>query len=475
VLVEGAGTVVVEVAGEDGVAVDEEEAALAGGERLHGIGIDDEDFDAVERLADGAGTDVAGAVGGDDGGAFGDAVALGEDGVGRELLRAGEEGIGTFFRADDDDAERIEIAGAGGVEDVAEEGGRGEKDGGFVGGDFADEAGGVGGIGVMDDAEAAEQGQDDVARDAEAVERREEAEQDVAAFELERGAAGGDDGGEVAVGERDGLGRFFGAGGEEDDGGIVGTGFGQRGEDVVREEARAEERKEGLDFADVLAEVFEEDKFDAFDFDADAVDEFLRGDDALDAHDFRGVGEVDGAGGPVEEDGKFFGGEERHEGGVGGDGRGEHETDGIAGKRGEAFGHEARAGEEAGVGDDAGEIVRSGGFVRMRDGLADEGFEEVRAVDGVRRVRIGTRGVPDFRDGYRRAGVGGDEALGEAGEFADVGGDEVAAESEALLNGLREVHAVEAVEAEIFEDGGELLFVGGERALEFFLEDVEGH
>jgi len=199
----------------------------------------------------------------------------------------------------------------------------------------------------------------------------------------------------------------------------------------------------------------------------------LGGDDALDAHDFRGVVEVDGAGGPVEEDGKFFCGEKRHEGGVGGDGRGEHETDGIAGKRGKTLGHEARAGEHAGVGDDAGKIVRRGGFIGVREALADEGLQDVRAFYRIGGVRIGARSVPDFRDSDGRTGGGGDKALRESGEFANICGDEVAAESESLLDGLREVHAVEAVEAEVFKQGGELLFVGGERALEFFLKDFE--
>ena len=91
VLVKGAGAVVVKVAGENGRAVDEEQAALTRGQRLHRVGIDDEHLDAVERLADGAGTQVAGTADRDDGRAFGDAVALGENGVRRHLLRAGEE------------------------------------------------------------------------------------------------------------------------------------------------------------------------------------------------------------------------------------------------------------------------------------------------------------------------------------------------------------------------------------------------
>ena len=111
--------------------------------------------------------------------------------------------------------------------------------------------------------------QDDVAAQAEAVEGRKKAEEDVAALEAERGGADPDVGEDIAMGERHGLGRFFRAGGEEDDGGFVGIDLGQARENACREESEAEQRGERLELADVLAQILEEDVFDAVDLDAE--------------------------------------------------------------------------------------------------------------------------------------------------------------------------------------------------------------
>src|SRR6202012_3030372 len=127
-----------------------------------------------ERAADGAVADVAGPADGDGGRALGDAVALADDSMGGHFLPAGKERLGTFFGTDHDEAERVELAGPRGVENVTEKRGRGEQQRGFARLDAAHETGGVGGIGMMDDAHAADKRQDDVATHAEAVERREE-------------------------------------------------------------------------------------------------------------------------------------------------------------------------------------------------------------------------------------------------------------------------------------------------------------
>ncbi len=207
--VERAGAVEMEIAGEDGGAVDEEEAAVAGGHGLHGVGIDGAHFNAVERAANGAVPEVAGTADGDNRRAFGDAVPLGDDGVGRHFLRAGKERLGAFLRAGDDDAQRAELLRLRGVEDVTEERRRGEQERGLAGLDLAHEASSVGGIGVVNDADAADERQDDVGGHAEAVERWEESEDDVAAGEAERGGAGADNTDDVAMRERDGPWALF--------------------------------------------------------------------------------------------------------------------------------------------------------------------------------------------------------------------------------------------------------------------------
>ena len=48
-LVEGTGAIVMEITGKDGGAMDEQKSALTGGQRLHRIGINDADLDAIER------------------------------------------------------------------------------------------------------------------------------------------------------------------------------------------------------------------------------------------------------------------------------------------------------------------------------------------------------------------------------------------------------------------------------------------
>ncbi len=102
------------------------------------------------------------------------------------------------------------------------------------------------------------------------------------------------------------LGRFFGARGEENDGGLVGIDLRQCGELRVREEADTEKRGERLELADVLAQVLEVDVFDALDLHADAVDEFLRGDDAFEVHHVGRVVQVDRPVVQLSSTGNFF-------------------------------------------------------------------------------------------------------------------------------------------------------------------------
>ena len=95
--------------------------------------------------------------------------------------------------------------------------------------------------------------------------------------------------------------------------------------------------------------------------------------------------EIHRAGRPVQQHGQFSRPEQRHERGIRRDRCGQHQPDRLAGQFRESLRHQARAGQHARVGHDAGEIVRGGGLVRMRDGLPHERFEDGRRGHGERR------------------------------------------------------------------------------------------
>ena len=69
--------------------------------------------------------------------------------------------------------------------------------------------------------------------------------------------------------------------------------------------------------ADAGADVFQEQVFGPLDLDAEPVDQLLRGDDVADAQRLDGMGQVGGAGRPVQQHGQFAGqvqAEENHVG-----------------------------------------------------------------------------------------------------------------------------------------------------------------
>src|ERR1700692_1857792 len=101
----------------------------------------------------------------------------------------------------------------------------------------------------------------------------------------------------------------------------------------------------------------------------------------------------------------------------------------------------------------------------MREGLAHEGLEDGRRGDGESGFGFFSRGLPDVRDFYRLPLICLDQGLRPRPQLADGGGNLFAAKTEALLEGLREVHPVEAVEADVFEQGRRRFLVVGERAL----------
>ena len=218
-LEEGARDVVADVAWKDVWPADEQHAHLTVGQRLEAVRIDDAELDVGDRYADRAALrPTAGQVAADQRRALRDSVALEEVGVRREALEGVEECVRALLRADDGPAQRHEVLRLRVVEDVAQEGRRGADDGRPVGGQLARQRARVGRVGVMDDAAAADDRQHCCHRDAEAVEGRQETEDDVGAAEviaLDDAAQVTED---VRVRERDSLGGLFRSRREEHDG-----------------------------------------------------------------------------------------------------------------------------------------------------------------------------------------------------------------------------------------------------------------
>ena len=77
------------------------------------------------------------------------------------------------------------------------------------------------------------------------------------------------------------------------------------------------QRHRRFQLADAGADIFQEQVFGPFDLDAEPVDQFLGGDDVADAQRLDRVGQVGGAGRPVQQHGQFAGqmqAEENHVG-----------------------------------------------------------------------------------------------------------------------------------------------------------------
>ena len=116
---------------------------------------------------------------------FGDAVALQDLGIGGEFASLVEEMLGALLRADDDDAQRVEFARLGAVEDECRKVGVAATSVDLYVAILRTSAAGVGRVGVVHDPHADEERQQSGHGQAEAVEHRQEAEHGVVAAHLE--------------------------------------------------------------------------------------------------------------------------------------------------------------------------------------------------------------------------------------------------------------------------------------------------
>ena len=180
------------------------------------------------------------------------------------------------------------------------------------------------------------------------------------------------------------------------------------------------------------------------------------------------VREVAGAGRPVEQHGGLAGEVNGEDHGVRSDGGRHEDADVRCRDLLEPPPDRLHADEETLVGQDSGEVVRhhdlapadgSAPYERLEDGLSQH----------LRRRVPRRRLEPRRRRRFRRCAL--HEALREDPEVADGLGHVIAPEAETLLDGERDLHAVEAVEPKCVESGPGLAHGGGFIA-DLLLEDL---
>ena len=182
----GSGPVVAQVAVEDryGPRTSSSPVVLAGkgGVRL---GIHDQDLDAVDRLSHRARPDVARPIARHHRRTLGNPIAFQNHRLGGQMCGAGEERLGAFFRAGDDDPQRIEVSA---LASATCSSGRWAwspaawHDRRAV---VRTNPGALVGIGMVHHADAAQQRRNHAAQQAETVERRQTAQQAVGAARWE--------------------------------------------------------------------------------------------------------------------------------------------------------------------------------------------------------------------------------------------------------------------------------------------------
>ena len=98
------------------------------------------------------------------------------------------------------------------------------------------------------------------------------------------------------MGQRDGLGRLLGAGGEEDRGDGIGRGMTRTTKDAARQRPNLQQREQGFEPSDLPTQVLDIEELDAGDVQPEAVAEPPRGDDVGQAGQADRVAEVRRAG-----------------------------------------------------------------------------------------------------------------------------------------------------------------------------------
>ena len=275
---------------------------------------------------------------------------------------------------------------------------------------------------------------------------------------------------DVSVRQRDGLRGALGTGREENRGDVVRRHVGQLPPKGPGPQAGSQGHEQRLALGDPLAESFQEQELGSVDLDAEPIDELLRRDDVREVRDLDCVFEPGGPRRPVEQDRRLS----RHA---------DCEVDDVRRDRGGQ--HDAHvlgldlansAGEEFNRDEQSPRRQHARGLVRDRDGIGvgehsvQERLGDRLAKDADRfspRLRI----EPGPRCGPRFGRPGRESAVGEGAQFANRGGDFVGPKAEPVLDGERDVHAVEAVETELVERGVGRAFLVVQRPTEVLLDD----
>ncbi len=232
----------------------------------------------------------------------------------------------------------------------------------------------------------------------------------------------------------------------------------------ARQPAHFQQRQQQVDFTDLLPQFFEVDPGSALDLDADAIDEHFRGDDMLQAHDLGGVREVCRAGGPVEDDGQFPGEIQTHQRHIAANRGGKQQTDIFAWQRAEVLGHVQRADQHALVSEYTRLVVGRAHGLALSQGTVDERLRDSRSLNG-QLPFILRHMEPVWRRRFRRFAT--NQPRREGVELAHAGRHLIAAEAETLFDLQAQIHAVEAIHAEVVEGGIGMRFGSGERSVEF--------
>ena len=267
------------------------------------IGIDEADLHVVDRRPHGTRLEPVRQIARHDRRAFRNPVALHDERMGSHLFGPLEHRLRAFLRAGDNHPQRSQVLGQCRTEQIAEERWRSDHDRRLVGGHGANQSGGVGGVGIMGHANAREHRGQDVGQQPETMERRKEAQQDVAARSLQARQRSPQVRKQVAVRERHRLGCALGTRGKENYCRGIDLRLRQAMHHSAGQHVRGKQTHHCFQLADARADVFQVQVLGALDLDAEPVDQLLRGNDVADAQRLDRMGQVGRAGRPIQQHG----------------------------------------------------------------------------------------------------------------------------------------------------------------------------
>ncbi len=271
------------------------------------------------------------------------------------------------------------------------------------------------------------------------------------------------------MGQRHGLGRLLRAAREQHDGRLVRGDVRKTAAHAARPEPHGQQRPQPLEEAYALTEVFKVHILGPFDRDGGAVDERPRGDDVGEVHEPGGVGQVGGAGRPVEDHRQLARQRQAEQGHVAGGRRRQQQAHVRRRNPGEALGHQQHADEHPFVGQHAGQVVGGRHVSGRRQGARHERRGDRVALDLQRRI-AGDRPEPCGRRRFGRPLL--DKALRQRPHLAEVGRHLAAGETEPLFDLQHQLRAVEAVEAELIEGGVRPLLLLAQGTLQLVRDEM---